>query len=61
MIAFFSATDRAIKVSSMANTLRLVDRVGRFGAFVSIENSVGVIEVHDTMAQAMARVAECTE
>lgn len=58
-VSFFSSTDRAIAEAHKAGTLRLVDREGRFGAFVSIEDAAGVIEVADDRAAAEARVAGC--
>jgi hypothetical protein len=57
-MTYLSATCVAIGLASKAGTLRLVEREGRFGAFVSIEDHVGVIEVADDMAAAEARVAE---
>ena len=56
-----SATCLAIALASEAGALRLVEREGRFGPYVSIEDAVGVIEVADDMAEANARIAAILE
>jgi len=53
-----SSTCLSIALANKSGTLRLVEREGRFGSFVSIEDAVGVIEVADSMAAAQARVQE---
>jgi len=54
----FSSTDFAIASAHKAGTLRFVERASRLGgAFVSVEDAVGVIEVHNTRAEADARVS----
>jgi hypothetical protein len=52
-----SATCFAIAAANKAGTLRLVERVGRVGPYVSIEDEVGVIEVAADLAEAGERVA----
>jgi hypothetical protein len=56
-----SSTCLSIALAHKAGELRLVTREGRFGAFVSIEDAFGVIEVAADMAEAEARVAAVTE
>lgn len=57
MAKFLSSTDLAIAVAAKRGTLRLVERVSRFGdTFVSIEDDVGLIEVQNSQAEADARV-----
>ncbi len=56
-----SATCLAIALAHKAGTLRLVEREGRFGTFVCVEDDFGLIEVQDDMAQANARVAALVE
>jgi len=58
---FASATDFAIRIAAQSGELRLVERVSRFGlgAYVSIEDATGVIEVQDDMGAARARVSQC--
>jgi len=53
-----SSTCLSIALAKKAGTLRLVEREGRFGSFVSIEDTVGVIEITDSMFAAQARVQE---
>jgi len=53
-----SATCLAIACAAKAGTLRTVERQGRFGAFWSIEDDRGVIEVQSTAKEAAERVAE---
>ena len=57
MALLLSSTDLAIAVAAKAGTLALVAREGRFGTYVSIEDDVGVIEVHRSASEADARVA----
>ncbi len=59
MLKLLSSTDVAIALASKAGALRLVERQGRFGSYVSIEDAVGVIEVAEDMGAAQARVQEC--
>jgi len=53
----FSSTDFAIASALKDDSLRLVDREGRFGPFVSIEDRFGLIEVANDMHEAKSRVA----
>jgi hypothetical protein len=53
-----SATDVAIAKAIKAGTLRSLRRTGRFGEFWAIEDDHGVIEVHNTDAEAFRRVTE---
>lgn len=46
----------AIALADEDGALRLVERVGRFGPFVAIEDARGIIEVADDMAEANRRV-----
>lgn len=57
-MAGFSATDLAIKIAKRDGHLVLVQRRGRFGEYVSIQDNQGTIEVADTMADAERRVKE---
>lgn len=52
-----SATDLAIRIAKREGTLRVSEHTGRFGQYWAISDSHGVIEVHDTAAEADARVA----
>lgn len=56
-----SATCLAIALASESGALRLVEREGRFGSYVSIEDAVGIIEVADNMSEANARIAAILE
>lgn len=56
-MAFLSSTDFAIAAAAKAGTLLLVDRVGRFGAYTSIEDAHGLIEVALSREEADRRVA----
>jgi hypothetical protein len=57
---FASATDFAIRLADKAGTLKLTERVSRFGdTFVAIEDERGIIEVADDMSAAQQRVTEC--
>jgi hypothetical protein len=57
-----SATDLAIALAAKASTLRVVERVSRFGdTFVSLEDDRGVIEVHANRDAADARIASIRE
>lgn len=52
-----SATDVAIAVALEAGTLRVVERIGRFGdSFFAIEDDRGLIEVHLTRDELDARI-----
>lgn len=51
----------AIALADKAGELRLVERQGRFGGFVSIEDAVGVIEVADNMSEANQRISAIRE
>lgn len=53
-----SATDIAILRAYATDSLRFVNREGRFGPFVSIEDDKGVIEVADNSTAALRRVNE---
>lgn len=57
----FSATDAAIALAIKANSLRVVERNGRFGPFWSIEDNFGVIEVALSDAEASSRIATIRE
>ncbi len=53
-----SSTDLALAAALRASTLRIVERPSRMGGtYVSLEDAVGVIEVHDDLAAAAARLA----
>ena len=52
-----SASCVSIALASKAGVLRLVEREGRFGPFVAIEDDRGIIEAADDMPSAQARVA----
>lgn len=54
-----SATDLAIRIAKRDGHLTLVERKGRFGSYVSIQDNCGTIEVADTMELAEQRVREC--
>lgn len=56
-----SATCLAIALADKAGTLRLVERVGRVGPYVSLEDSAGVIEIALTLDEAHERVATLRE
>jgi hypothetical protein len=51
-----SSTDVAIAQAIRSNSLRVVECEGRFGAFWSIEDAFGVIEVALSAAEADLRV-----
>lgn len=53
-----SSTDIAIAAAEKAGTLQLIEREGRFGAFVAICDDCGTIEVADSMGEAEARVRD---
>lgn len=57
MIAF-SSQCLAIAIADKKGSLRKVERQGRFGQFVAIEDDFGIIEVADDMAEADRRIAE---
>ena len=56
-----SATDVAIALALRCDTLRIVERDGRFGAYWSIEDDRGVIEVHLSSEDASTRIATIRE
>lgn len=51
-----SATDLAIATALRGGTLRTVEREGRFGPFVSIEDERGIIEAADDVSEATSRI-----
>lgn len=51
-----SATDLAIATAIRAGTLRTVEREGRFGPYVSIEDERGIIEASNDAAEATSRI-----
>lgn len=54
-----SSQSLAIANADRAGTLRLVERQSRFGViFIAICDTVGTIEVADTMGEAVARVRD---
>lgn len=54
---FASGTDHAIRLALVTDTLKLVERPSRLGGtFIAVEDSHGVIEVHDDLAAANARI-----
>lgn len=55
----FSATDLAIKHAKRDGNLVLVQRQGRFGSYVSVQDKWGTIEVAESMEAAERRVEEC--
>ena len=57
MAKFLSATDLAIAVAIRSNTLRVQTRSGRFGDYVAISDDAGLIEVHNSQAEADSRLA----
>lgn len=57
----FSATCLAIALADKHGALRLVEREGRFGSFISIEDAIGVIETALDWAEANARVSAIRE
>lgn len=56
-----SATCLAIALADKRGELRLVEREGRFGAFVSIEDATGIIEAANDMADANQRISAIRE
>lgn len=59
MLLSLSSTDLSIALAHKAGTLRFVERASRLGGtFISVEDAVGVIEVHETRAAADARLAQ---
>lgn len=56
-----SATDVAIATALKGDTLRVVEREGRFGPYWSIEDAHGVIEVALSHEEADTRVAAIRE
>lgn len=54
----FSATDLAIRIAKRDGHLVLVERTGRFGSYVSVQDNRGTIEIADTMELAQKRVEE---
>lgn len=55
----FCANDLAIRIAKRDGHLVLVQRDGRFGEYVSIEDKFGTIEVANNMAEAKRRVRDC--
>lgn len=53
-----SATCLAIAIADRNGTLRLLDRVGPVGPYVSIQDEKGVIEVALSRAEADQRIAD---
>jgi len=56
-----NASTLAIREANANGSLRIVEREGRFGAFFSICDNHGTIEVADTQSEAIARISECTQ
>lgn len=56
-MTYLSATDVAIAMALRNNDLRVVECEGRFGAFWSIDDAHGVIEVALSAAEAESRIA----
>lgn len=56
-----SATCVAIAMALKAGDLRIVEREGRFGPFIAIEDEFGLIEIAADMAEANARIAAIRE
>lgn len=56
-----SATCLAIALADQAGSLRLVEREGRFGSFIAIEDGVGLIEVALSWEEANVRLAQLRE
>lgn len=55
MIALSSAC-LAIALADKAGALRLIEREGRFGSFIAIEDAKGIIEVALDWAEAHQRI-----
>ena len=53
-----SATCLAIAAADRRGTLRLVERVGRLGAYIALEDDHGIIEVALTRGEADQRLAD---
>jgi hypothetical protein len=60
-LRLLSATDVAIAFAAQNATLRIEAQTGRFGAFASISDDFGLIEVADTLDAAERRVAAIRE
>ena len=56
-----SATDLAIAAAVAANTIRVIPRAGRYGAFWTIEDQHGMIEVALSEEEAQQRIASIRE
>jgi hypothetical protein len=56
-----SSTDLAIAQAITTNSLRVVERTGRFGQFFSIEDAFGVFEVALSADEADLRVGTIRE
>ena len=56
-----SATCLAIAAADRNGTLRLVERVGRLGPYIALEDDRGVIEVALSRGEADRRVANIRE
>jgi hypothetical protein len=52
-----SSTDLALALALKGGTLRAEARFGRFGSYVALSDNAGLIEVHNTQAEADARLA----
>ena len=61
MAKFLSATDLAIAFAIRSNTLRVETRSGRFGDYVAVSDDTGLIEVHNSQAEADDRLAAIRE
>jgi hypothetical protein len=57
MARFLSSTDLAIALAIRSSTLVVETKSGRFGDYVAISDSRGLIEVHLSQAEADARLA----
>jgi len=60
-LLLLSATDVAIALAAQSGTLRISAQTGRFGAFASIEDDRGLIEVTASVEEAESRVAAIRE
>lgn len=50
-----------IRAAHHNGKLRLIERQGRFGSYISIQDNFGTIEVADDMEAAQRRVASVTQ
>jgi hypothetical protein len=60
-LRLLSAADVAIAFAVQNGTLRIEAQTGRFGAFASISDNFGLIEVADPLDAAESRVAAIKE